>query len=515
MNCVLYKNVNPQGGSVEISGTTCNGVTGWYYINYGETACMDTDYPLILCDYLKVEGPCNPASPTPSVTMTNTPTVTPTTVCNYLTISGSAAFAGVYQRVYGQPYYISGNTSTVICGTSPEGNTAMFSSSTLNRIIVYRQVNQQFYVLDSTGFSGCTNVLGGQLYANFATGFTNVDGYLYPAGWDRFGRDAVIVYPASCSTSPIVTRTPTRTPTQTKTPQPTPTQTPSPSITSTPSSTIGSTPSVTPTNTITPSTTATLTPTNTPTPSITSSLTPSITPTNTNTPTQTNTSTPASTPSNTPSQTQTQTPTATFTCTSCNNWSYSNVPLEGDVIHYYSCENGSSQTIVVSQFESGEFCNCDSLASPYTENGSQLTQMGICLPTPTPSVTPTNTPTPSQTPSNENCCVAEIRTDASLDVTITGVDVESVSMTYLSGDTLPIAPSDPPGYYGTFQTGSSVNVVVSYNPCIAGQNIVLVDCASNSFCCDLNSGGGNCTFTGVDLSCGCQFTITASDGACF
>jgi len=402
MNCVAYKNDGPYGGSIEISGTTCNGVTGMFYLNYGETICMDTNYPLFTCDYFKINGPCNP--PTPSVTPSNsptpsfTPTVTPTTVCNYLTISGSASIAGVYQRVYGQSYYISGATTTVICGSPAIGNTATFSSSSLNRIIVYREINQNFAVLNSTGFSGCTNVLDGTIYGTFATGFTNVDGYLYPSGWDLFGRDAVIVYPPSCSTSPIVTRTPTRTPTQTQTPTltRTPTMTPTPSVTIglTPSVTQTNTASITPTNTQTPESTPTRTPTMTPTPSVTNTRTPEVTPTSTPTNSPTNTNTPTTT------QTQTVTPTATFVCTTCNTWSYSNVPLEGDVIHYYSCQNGTSQTIAVSQFESGEFCNCDSVANPYSDNGTQLTQMGICLPTPTPSVTPSNTPTISVTPSN-------------------------------------------------------------------------------------------------------------------
>jgi hypothetical protein len=33
-------------------------------------------------------------------------------------------------------------------------------------------------------------------------------------------------------------------------------------------------------------------------------------------------------------------------------------------------------------------------------------------------------------------------------------------------------------------------------------------------CCDLNPGGGTCTFTGVDLSCSCNWTIEAFDGTC-
>jgi hypothetical protein len=216
----------------------------------------------------------------------------------------------------------------------------------------------------------------------------------------------------------------------------------------------------------------------TPTPSPTNTMTqtPSVTQTMTQTPSvsPTSTATPELSPTQTPSQTSTQTNTPSMTST-------------------------PSQTGT----------------PPVTPTSTINT-----TPSPTPSVTMTNSPTTTMTPTVTptsavtTCCVAEIRTDASLDITITGLEVSGVTMTYLSGDTLPIAPSDPPGYYGTFQTGTSVTVVVSYNPCIAGQKIILCDCDEICQCCDLNPGGGNCTFTGVNLSCGCQFTITGYDGTC-
>jgi hypothetical protein len=144
------------------------------------------------------------------------------------------------------------------------------------------------------------------------------------------------------------------------------------------------------------------------------------------------------------------------------------------------------------------------------------TQTNTPTNTPTNTATQTNTPTPSITPSVsiETCAFLTVRTDTSLDVPITGVEVNSVPVTYLSGDTFPIIPSDPPGYYNTTTTGSSETVTINYGSNIAGQRIVLIDCSFTSFCCDLNPGGGTCTFTGVNLSCGCNWDIQAYDGTC-
>jgi hypothetical protein len=135
-------------------------------------------------------------------------------------------------------------------------------------------------------------------------------------------------------------------------------------------------------------------------------------------------------------------------------------------------------------------------------------------PTGTVGTTPTQTPTPSITPPLETCAFLTVRTDGSLDVPITGVEVNSVPVTYLSGTTFTIDPSDAPGYFNTTQTGASETVVVNYGSNIAGQRIELTDCDAVTHCCDLNPGGGTCTFTGVDLSCNCNWEIQAYDGTC-
>jgi hypothetical protein len=144
------------------------------------------------------------------------------------------------------------------------------------------------------------------------------------------------------------------------------------------------------------------------------------------------------------------------------------------------------------------------------------TQTNTPTNTPTNTQTQTNTPTPSITPSTvlETCAFLTVRTDGSLDVPITGVEVNSVPVTYLSGTTFTIDPSDSPGYFNTTQTGASETVVVNYGSNISGQRIELIDCDAVVYCCDLNPGGGTCTFTGVNLSCNCNWEIQAYDGTC-
>ena len=78
----------------------------------------------------------------------------------------------------------------------------------------------------------------------------------------------------------------------------------------------------------------------------------------------------------------TSTTTTIFACASCRNWSYvsGSIPEMGDIIHYYSCVDGSSQSRVLSYGDpDGSFCNCNSVGTPYSDNGTTLTEIGICI----------------------------------------------------------------------------------------------------------------------------------------
>lgn len=101
----------------------------------------------------------------------------------------------------------------------------------------------------------------------------------------------------------------------------------------------------------------------------------------TTTTTSSTTTTPPTTTSTTTGTPTTTTTTTVFECVDCRNWNYvsGNIPEAGDVIHYYSCEDGSPQTRVLSFGDpDGNFCNCNTIGNPYTDNGTILTEIGIC-----------------------------------------------------------------------------------------------------------------------------------------
>ena len=79
-NCYNFCHNNNFGGSAYVSGTTCDGAVGAFYLTLGQCICMDLDYAIITCDNPIFSGECVPSTPTPtpSVTATQTPSVTPT-----------------------------------------------------------------------------------------------------------------------------------------------------------------------------------------------------------------------------------------------------------------------------------------------------------------------------------------------------------------------------------------------------------------------------------------------------
>ena len=270
-----------------------------------------------------------------------------------------------------------------------------------------------------------------------------------------------------------------------------------------------------------------------PTPSMTQTNTATQTTTPTNTPT--NTATPTNTPTNT--TTQTNTPTPSLTPVLCNCIEAITYDPEGMTVEYLDCFGTTAYYVIPGEDVGLQFSFCGSLPVVIIGTGSAIDTGNACIggacppePSPSQTATPTNTPTNTSTPTNtqtitptpsitpsvsiETCAFLTIRTDGSLDVPITGVEVNSVPVTYLSGTTFTIDPSDSPGYFNTTQTGSSETVIVNYGSNIAGQRIELVDCDAVVFCCDLNPGGGTCSFTGVDLSCNCNWEIQAYDGTC-
>ena len=389
-------------------------------------------------------------SPTTTATPTNTPTITPT----------PSVTPAIASHSYGQNVF-SGSESAANCFYGP-----CFDQLSVG----------QYYTYISQAFE--TPVIGAVVYEISFGGVLyvphNGNNQWVLMTWItgtyavQISSDGVILDFVLCelAPSPTPTLTPTNTPTQTSsstsTPTQTPTNTPTPDTSSTP------TPTQTPTNTPTPDTSSTPTPTNTPT----NTATQTPTPTNTSTPdysstptsTETPTNTPSSTSTATPNSSQTPTPTGTITSTPTNT----------------------------------------------PTNTSTPTNTNTSTNTPTQTNTPTTTNTPSPT-----CSLCEVVvSNVSLNVPVIAVDFNANPVTYVSGTNFTINAGEPNGNFTTNQLGGNVTIDIDYGSCIAGQNVSFSDCDGTPFCCDLNPGGGTCTFNNVSVKGCCTITLVVSDGSC-
>ena len=61
MSCITYLHNDPfdSGGTKFISGTTCCGTTEVWNLSFGESACLESELPMIICDGLTISGDCN------------------------------------------------------------------------------------------------------------------------------------------------------------------------------------------------------------------------------------------------------------------------------------------------------------------------------------------------------------------------------------------------------------------------------------------------------------------------
>ena len=75
--------------------------------------------------------------------------------------------------------------------------------------------------------------------------------------------------------------------------------------------------------------------------------------------------------------------TAVFECKKCSSYQIDSgsIPPQGDTIFYYSCTDGSLQSIPVEQGSSyPSFCSCDDMGFPYSQNGTTINgSLQACL----------------------------------------------------------------------------------------------------------------------------------------
>jgi hypothetical protein len=245
MSCITYLHNDPfDSGTKLISGTTCNGVETSVNLNFGETACMDIDRPLVICDGLTVSGTCIPVpttpTPTPTQTTTRTPTPTQTTTqtptptitqtpfaaCEYSitetgNTGGNIIYNGVYE--YFSIGYFDSSSETLTTGSTYLGASYVIYRNTLGNYIVF-----------DIDVSHWINLTGNDLteYRRLQDNTIIVSGLSYPRSGPGHSNQ-YLAYPSICvsTATPTPTQTPTptgtsggTTPTPTGTPTPTPTQ---------------------------------------------------------------------------------------------------------------------------------------------------------------------------------------------------------------------------------------------------------------------------------------------------
>jgi uncharacterized delta-60 repeat protein len=130
-----------------------------------------------------------------------------------------------------------------------------------------------------------------------------------------------------------------------------------------------------------------------------------------------------------------------------------------------------------------------------------------------PLLTPTPTPTPTITPTPTNSLGAIYITNSSLDISITDVEINGVSVTYDGGQNFPVDSGDN-GFFTTTQLGT-YNIVVYYSASISGQHIDVTDSNSTLTCHNVpGNGSGTFTVTSAIINSVVTVNIDVLDGTC-
>jgi hypothetical protein len=151
-------------------------------------------------------------------------------------------------------------------------------------------------------------------------------------------------------------------------------------------------------------------------------------------------------------------------------------------------------------------------AAPTTTTTQPPTTTTTTQPPTTTTTTqpPTTTTTTAAPPTTANI---NIGTNNSLDISM---DIDNITVNGVGPVSYTGVQPNTPGNGGNVVTNQlgTYDIVVTYTTAIAGQNILLVDSNSNSYCNNTSIGFNSMTFTGVTLDGITDLTLTAGDGTC-
>ena len=187
MSCIRYVHNDPfdSGGTKFISGTTCSDfLPESYNLSFGESACMESELPLVICDGLTISGSCPPPP-----------------LCCFQNTGGTLNFAGagtntILTEIFVNPdntIFVSGGAfgnynGTAIsdfirlseCGELMSSYTLTLSGNTIGRSKVFRQPNGKTIVGGSRQVRKLDTNFG--IDTTFLNGLVNVNGAIISVG---------------------------------------------------------------------------------------------------------------------------------------------------------------------------------------------------------------------------------------------------------------------------------------------------------------------------------------------
>ena len=205
--------------------------------------------------------------------------------------------------------------------------------------------------------------------------------------------------------------------------------------------------------------------------------------------------------------------------TYCDNTVGSQVMPIGPNATFGGCIKRDTVTGPVSSVIYGECCTPETTTTTTTTTAAPTTTTTTTTTSTTTTTTTTAAPTTTTTSTSTTTTTTEafvsifIDNNNSLDVPITDMTINGVSVTYESGQNFTINAGNN-GNFSSTQLGTQT-VTIFYGAHISGQNIVFTDSDNNITCKDLNGGAGSFTIPSSVITGGTTIYVTVSDGACF
>jgi len=220
--------------------------------------------------------------------------------------------------------------------------------------------------------------------------------------------------------------------------------------------------------------------------------------------------------------TTTLAPTTTTTTQACVTSVSFEVDSAGDVRYVDCCGNtiyltfGIGPQVINDCLQNGSLFGVGATISfiTYGSTGCNCVTTTTTLTPTTTTVAPTTTTTIAPTTTTTTATSVDIYiTNSSLDIPITDMTINGVSVTWVSGgDGFPVNSGEN-GNFTSTQLGTQ-NVVIYYGGHISGQNITFTDSNSNVDCQNLNGGAGSFTIASATITGGTTIYVNATDGAC-